>query len=72
MDHSGTLMHMPGVSRKELANNANRASVVTRDNQQVNFNEGSESIRQSTSVGEGRKHNNIPPSYGAYVWKRIS
>ena len=56
----------------ELANNASSASVVTRDNQQVNFNEGATSIRQSTSVGEGKKHNNIPPSYGAYVWKRIA
>ena len=56
----------------ELANNASNVSVVTRDNQQVNFNEGSTSIKQSTSVGEGRRHNNIPPSYGAYVWKRIA
>ena len=29
-------------------------------------------FRTSTAVGLGSGHNNIPPSYGVYVWKRTS
>ena len=56
----------------QFANEANPVSTLSRNNQQINFNEGSSSIRQTTAVGEGKSHNNIPPSYGAYVWKRIA
>ena len=34
--------------------------------------EGSTNLRTSTFVGENQPHNNIPPSYGVYVWRRTA
>tara|TARA_R100001509_G_C4880551_1_gene220023 strand:- start:1584 stop:2825 length:1242 start_codon:yes stop_codon:yes gene_type:complete len=34
--------------------------------------EGSTNLRTSTFVGENEPHNNIPPSYGVYVWRRVA
>jgi hypothetical protein len=56
----------------EQATNESVTPVIVSGTEQVTFNEGSENIRQSTEVGEGTKHNNIPPSYGVYAWQRIS
>ena len=55
-----------------LAANQSVTPVIISGAEQVAFNEGSTNIRESTPVGEGTKHNNIPPSYGAYVWERIA
>ena len=56
----------------ELAQNQSVTPVIVRGTEQIAFNEGSTNIHESTDVGEGTKHNNIPPSYGAYVWQRIA
>tara|TARA_R110000824_G_scaffold356721_2_gene543970 strand:- start:10352 stop:11434 length:1083 start_codon:yes stop_codon:yes gene_type:complete len=56
----------------ELATNESSATVVTKGDEQVVVNEGASNIKPSTAVGDGTKHNNIPPSYGAYVWRRIA
>ena len=56
----------------ELATNQSVTPVVVRGTEQVTLNEGSANIQESTEVGEGTSHNNIPPSYGAYVWERIA
>tara|TARA_R100001594_G_scaffold110420_2_gene145154 strand:- start:1685 stop:2761 length:1077 start_codon:yes stop_codon:yes gene_type:complete len=56
----------------ELAENQSAAPVITRGTEQITFNEGTTNIQESTLVGEGKKFNNIPPSYGVYVWQRIA
>jgi|TARA_R110002020_G_scaffold137052_4_gene305735 hypothetical protein len=56
----------------ELAVNQSVTPVIVRGTEQINFNEGATNIQESTEVGEGTKHNNIPPSYGIYVWQRVA
>jgi hypothetical protein len=56
----------------ELAVNNSVTPVIVKGSEQVTFNQGTTNITESTLVGEGVKHNNIPPSYGVYVWQRIS
>jgi|TARA_R110002020_G_scaffold253067_3_gene466821 hypothetical protein len=56
----------------DLAENQSVTPVIVKGTEQIAFNEGSTNIQESTEVGEGKKHNNIPPSYGAYVWQRIA
>ena len=56
----------------ELATNQSVTPVIVKGTEQIIFNEGTTSIQESTEVGEGSKHNNIPPSYGVYVWQRVA
>ena len=56
----------------QLATNESSTPVITRENDLITTNEGATNIRTSTEVGEGSRHNNIPPSYGVYVWRRIA
>ena len=56
--------------------------IVAGEDNQIPFVDGDSSIlnqqwdaldpKDSTIVGLGNPHNNIPPSYGVYVWKRIT
>ena len=56
----------------ELAANQSVTPVIVKGTEQINYNEGGSNIQESTEVGEGTKHNNIPPSYGIYVWQRVT
>jgi len=38
----------------------------------VETDQSANNTRTTDSVGENIAHNNIPPSYGIYVWKRIA
>ena len=38
----------------------------------VETDQSANNTRTTESVGENIAHNNIPPSYGIYVWKRIA
>ena len=54
-----------------LAQNSN-VPVVTAPTDVINRDESANNTRVSASVGRNIAHNNIPPSYGVYVWKRVS
>jgi len=54
-----------------LKQNSN-VPVVTAPTDVINRDESVNNTRVSASVGRNIAHNNIPPSYGVYVWKRIS
>ena len=49
----------------------NDVPTVTAPADVLNRNESANNTRVSASVGENLAHNNIPPSYGVYVWRRI-
>jgi hypothetical protein len=46
--------------------------IVAGTTEVINTQEGQNSTVVSAAVGLDGKHNNILPSYGVYVWKRIS
>ena len=50
----------------------NNVPINTAPSDIINRNESANNTRVSASVGENLAHNNIPPSYGVYVWKRIA
>ena len=54
-----------------LARNSN-VPIVTSATEILDRDESVNNTRVSASVGNNIAHNNIPPSYGVYVWKRIS
>ena len=49
----------------------NRSQLLTGDTNAIDRVEGGDNFRASTSTGDNEPHNNIPPSYGLYIWKRI-
>ena len=55
-----------------LVANQQLPEVVGGPNQALLQHSDTHAFRTSTRVGLGVGHNNIPPSYGAYVWKRTS
>ena len=46
--------------------------LITAPTEILDRDESVNNTRVSASVGRNIAHNNIPPSYGVYVWKRIS
>ena len=50
----------------------NKMQLITAPTNIVNNQMGAVNNRQSSIVGLGAPHNNIPPSYGVYVWKRLT
>jgi len=54
-----------------LLRNSN-VPIVTSPTEILDRDESVNNTRVSASVGDNIAHNNIPPSYGVYVWKRIS
>jgi len=50
----------------------NTTELVTGDSSILNTQTGGVNNRESSIVGLGAPHNNIPPSYGVYVWKRLT
>ena len=50
----------------------NTAELVTGNSSILNTQTGGVNNRESSIVGLGAPHNNIPPSYGVYVWKRLT
>lgn len=50
----------------------NNVPITSAPSDILNRNESANNTRISASVGENLSHNNIPPSYGVYVWKRIA
>ena len=49
----------------------NRTPTTTADSEVVDIVEGLAQNKASSSVGDNEPHNNIPPSYGIYIWKRV-
>ncbi len=54
-----------------LSRNSN-VPIITSPTEILDRDESVSNTRISASVGNNIAHNNIPPSYGVYVWKRIS
>ena len=50
----------------------NKTQIVTADNSAIDRVEGGGQERASNTVGDNEPHNNIPPSYGLYVWRRVA
>jgi len=50
----------------------NKTPLVSGDSNITENAENGNNDQPSTEVGKGVPHNNIPPSYGVYVWKRLT
>ena len=50
----------------------NETPFATGNVESVDNSSGAENEYDVNATGGGRPHNNIPPSYGVYVWRRIS
>ena len=48
----------------------NRMQTLAADADAIETVSGTTNARPSTYVGDNEPHNNIPPSYGVYIWKR--
>jgi len=46
--------------------------IISGNTQVLERQEGANNTRTSAATGKNQAHNNILPSYGVYVWKRIS
>jgi len=55
----------------EFLSQHNRTQTTTADATVIDRVEGSGQERVSTTVGGNQPHNNIPPSYGVYIWRRV-
>jgi len=49
----------------------NKMQTTSGDADTVDRVEGNATERASTFVGDNEPHNNIPPSYDVYIWKRV-
>ena len=49
----------------------NRMQTTAGDTTAIDRVEGTATERPSTFVGDNEPHNNIPPSYGVYIWRRV-
>ena len=49
----------------------NQMQTTSADATAVDRTEGNATERPSTFVGDNEPHNNIPPSYGVYIWRRV-
>jgi len=49
----------------------NKTQTTTADREVVDIVEGLAQNRATNFVGDNEPHNNIPPSYGIYIWKRV-
>jgi len=49
----------------------NRMQTIAADSNAVDLRGGDGGEEQSTPTGDNKPHNNIPPSYGVYIWRRV-
>jgi microcystin-dependent protein len=66
----GAVDYTDAVAGEFLAQH-NKTQTTTADREVLDVVEGLAQNRATNFVGDNEPHNNIPPSYGIYIWKRV-
>jgi len=56
----------------QLQEHGSPLQITSGDSTVIDTDQNANDTRPTGSVGDDISHNNIPPSYGVYVWKRIA
>ena len=65
----GAVDYNDAVAGQFLSQN-NQMQTLAADQDAIETVSGTTNERESTYTGDNEPHNNIPPSYGVYIWKR--